>query len=231
MFDAKLNDRQKKYNDKLQGNHADDYLLRRREEHNLSLRKDKMFNKIMEKRLRGLNESKPSGFNFLLGHLNEHLEIEVDKLDIPKSLITNYEQHSEKLIVISKLLEENINQSPVDENFKKFAIHKFRKYLQEKKEEFSNFEIDLLNNSIYPAIEKIFLSSLPVKANTQSHEEFIKSIIESLRMKYEISWSLINLTNVLSIFVDKILKVNFLKNMESILEESILIEKDLKINA
>jgi hypothetical protein len=231
MYDSKLSDRQKKYNEKFQGNHSKDILLRRREEYNLSLRKDKVFNKIMERRLRGLNMSKMCDAQnlFLQNYENEFVEIDINKLDIAKSIINNYEQHSEKLIVISKFLEEKISEGPIDENLIKFAILKFRIYLQEKSDKLNQLELEIITDSIFPAIEKIFLQEFPSKLNLPD-EEYLNLLKSSLQLKYEISWSLINLTNESGKFVSKVLNVNFLKFMEKIIYELLRFKSEQFLN-
>lgn len=222
MYDSKLSDRQRKYNEKIQGNHPKDILLKRREEYNLSLRKDKIFNTIMERRLRGLNMSKMCETqNLIMQNFGiECLEIDVNKISISKSILNNYEQHSEKLIVISKFLEEKISGQDLDENLINFAVLKFRVYLQDKTEKLNNLELDIISNSIFQIIEKIFLQEFPLK-NNLADNEYLNILKSSLQLKYEISWSLINLTNESGIFVSKLLNVNFLKFTEKLIYELI----------
>jgi hypothetical protein len=56
-------------------------LLRRREEVNLSLRKNKIFEQIMQKRLKSFNAAK-----FVINEL----EIDIKKLGIPQAIIKNF---------------------------------------------------------------------------------------------------------------------------------------------
>jgi hypothetical protein len=227
MFDSKLSERQKTFSkDKSVSNNNTNSLVRKREEMNLELRKNKLFDNILERRLNSLNKYEHLNNNLTLNKKNTEggpsnknksanlyrFEINDERLQIPQILKTNYLKHCDKLSVISKLLEDEENHI----DFKKFAIVSMRKFLCDKKEKLSITEITYIYENIYKHLVHFLFE---YKSNEN------EDILEELRIKYETSWILINLTTDSPKFSEILLDIKNLQKLDEILDDLIKLNK------
>lgn len=233
MFDGKLIERQKTFSkDKsLSQNNNTNSLIRKREEMNLELRKNKLFDRIFERRLNCLNSSNSRSGDNNIKNISESnskildknlsnsipvhkFEIEINNLKIPDILKINYIKHPDKLSVIVQLLNENENSegnSNSNIDIIKFAIVSLRKFLCEKKEKLSKDEITNIYNNIY---NHLLYYLLDYKNENETSEE-------ELKIKYETSWIIINLTSESEKFCEGLLDVKNLIRLDEILQELI----------
>jgi len=227
MFDSKLSERQKTFSkDKSVSNNNTNSLVRKREEMNLEIRKNKLFDKILERRLNSLNKYKDLNDNLSIykKHTDEgsshkskstkihRFEINDERLQIPQILKTNFLKHCDKLSVIFKLLEDEENHI----DFKKFAIVSMRKFLCDKKDKLSSTEITFIYENIYKHI-LYYLFEFKSSENDD--------IIEELRIKYETSWILINLTTDSHKFSEILLDIKNLQKFDEVMDDLIKLNK------
>jgi hypothetical protein len=122
-----------------------DNLIKYREERHLTLRKNKVDEIVMSKRLNSL--------------LNDtRLEIKLQNLQIPDIFVTNYERSHDKLEVLGKLLVDS------DIDIKKFALLKFRNITQ-----MDNLESSVINT----IVEKLYKLAIQLLVD-QNSDNYIR---------------------------------------------------------
>lgn len=217
MNDNKLIERQRKFNERSNTTNTHDNLLRRREEYNLTLRKQKLFDQIMEKRIRNYNY--PNDVKEFL------LYIDASKLILPKGYVENFESESDKLYVLSNLMsDKHYNPEYTSNiNYIKFSLHKFRICLAEINKPMTDIQMKCIQNSIYPKLLQIVLAKL----NYQNDEE----LQENLTLKSEACWSIINLTNDNTIFCSELIKLENLGLLNNLLLDCMELYRNKKINS
>jgi hypothetical protein len=216
MNDNKLIERQKKFNERSNTNNTHDNLLRRREEYNLTLRKQKLFDKIMEKRIRN--------YNFPCDVKEYALCIDVSKLDLSKEFIEDFELQSDKIVILSNLMSDKQYNTEFISNIKylKFNLHKLRVCLAEKEQPLTEIQINCVKNSIYPRLLQIILAKL----NYQNNEE----LQDNLTLINEACWCVINLTNDNSYFCNQLIQIQNLELLNKLLTDCIDLYRSKNFN-